>query len=57
MSDDWIENVAKRMIKSNDEELKKLGEMLINNRNKIQKSVTVVNPKTGEINILKLDNY
>jgi len=61
MSDDWIENVADRMIKkgikNGDEDLVKLGNMLKNNSDKIQKSVTTVNPKTGEINILKLDNY
>ncbi len=61
MSDAWIENVAKRMIdagrKNGDEELVKLGNMLKNNSDKITKSVTTVNPETGEINILKLNNY
>jgi len=61
MSDDWIEHVAERMIKkginNGDDELVKLGNMLKNNSDKIQKSVTTVNPATGEINILKLDNY
>ncbi|MGP1992020.1 fibronectin type III domain-containing protein [Zobellia laminariae] len=61
MSDDWIENVASRMIKkgidTNNEDLTKLGQTILDNPDKIMKSVTSVNVKTGEINVIKIDNY
>ncbi len=65
MSDDWITNVAGRIRqaanKTSDEILKKnkiaIADMLILNKDKISKVITVVNKESKQINILKLGNY
>ena len=65
MSDDWIQNVADRIIdaanKTSDETLRQnkiaIADMLTLNRDKISKVVTVVNKDSKQINILKLGDY
>lgn len=59
MSDEWISNVITQL--KNTSNTSALGNMLEplfqNNRNLFTKTVTGVDKATGEIVILKLDNY
>ncbi|AFD06062.1 hypothetical protein [Solitalea canadensis] len=57
MSDAWIDATIKEMRSNADPITKKLGDVLLNNRNKIIKTVTGIDRSTGEILILKLKNY
>jgi hypothetical protein len=59
MSNQWIEYVAQKLIDTGDPNKIAIGQMIQNpaNLSKIEKYVTVVNKKTGDINILKLGTY
>jgi hypothetical protein len=59
MSNQWIEYVAQKFIDTGDPNKIAIGQMIQNpaNLSKIEKYVTVVNKKTGDINILKLGTY
>ena len=58
MSNDWVRYVADKLIESgnNTGNVSKIavGNMIKNNPNLIERVVTTVNKKTGDINILKL---
>ena len=57
MSDSWISQVILQMQNNVDQDLKNLGNLLDQNISKIKKTVTGVDRSTGEIAILRLNNY
>jgi len=58
MSDDWIENVARRMQEpKNTIVTKNLKSIISRNKGKITKIIIAVDKSTGEINILRLEKY
>ncbi len=57
MSDRWIIDRINVMQSSPDQAIRDLGNLLLNNQNKITKTVTGVDKSTSEIVILKLDKY
>ena len=57
MSEEWIGQTITQMRNSSNNELKNLGDLLFNNRDKVIKTVTGVDKATNEIVILKLSTY
>ena len=57
MSDQWVQHVAQKLIDTNDPTKIAIGQMLQNNPSLVKKYLTVVNRKTGDINVLRLGSY
>lgn len=54
MSDNWIQNVAAILKKAGKDEI---ADMLVLNKLKIQKVITVVNKETKKVDVLKLGKF
>lgn len=57
MSKEWIDQTIYEMRTNSNTSIQQLGNDLYNNESKIKKTVTAVDRTTGEIVILKLENY